>query len=273
MLFLLLVAGALAGFVAGLLGIGGGVIFGPVLFFYFQALGVEDPVLTPLTLGSSLFCTLAASFSGAIAQQRKRSIDSRVALIAGGVAALAVTVMGLFVTTEPWYSRRVFQIVLGTVLLVAVAKMLRGKSASDTTPSVAQPRRDVGFLAVIGTAAGTLAAAAGVGGGVVLVPAFHTIVRLPFKVAAGTSTAAIVLITLTGVAVYAFKGLGAPGLPSGAFGYVDVPHALALAVPALATAQLGVQAAHRIDVRWVRYTFGALASVIALRLLWTAFTT
>ena len=64
MLVLLLLAGALGGFVAGLVGVGGGIIFGPVLFFVFQAAGITDPVLTPLTLGSSLLCTFAASASG-----------------------------------------------------------------------------------------------------------------------------------------------------------------------------------------------------------------
>src|SRR5690606_25464771 len=131
-LLLLLTAGAAGGFVAGLVGVGGGVIFGPVLFFYFQALGVEDPVLTPLTLGTSLLCTLAAALSGAIGQWRAGAIEGRTALVAGGVAAGAVTLMGLFVTTQPWYSKAVFQVVLAVVLLIVVARMLLKREARDT---------------------------------------------------------------------------------------------------------------------------------------------
>ena len=273
---LLVGAGALGGFLAGLLGIGGGVIFGPVLFFLFSGIGIEDPLLTPLTLGSSLLCTLAASASAAVAQRSAGAVDRRTAAAAGGVAAAAVLAMTLGVTTQPWYDRRVFQVVLGVALLGAVARMVAPRRQSpaaqrrDAGLSTFGARRRPAFLAAIGAAAGALAAAAGVGGGIVLVPAFNGLVRLPLKVAAATSTASIVLITLTGVAVYAVRGLGAPGLPPGAVGYVDAPHALALALPAVVAARGGVAAAHRVNVRWVRWTFAALAAFVAVRLLWTA---
>lgn len=90
LLALLVAAGALGGFIAGLVGVGGGIIFTPVLLFTFRGLGIEDPILTPLTLGSGLLCTFAASASGAVAQARKGAIDWRTALTAGGVAAVAV---------------------------------------------------------------------------------------------------------------------------------------------------------------------------------------
>ena len=271
-LALLIAAGAIGGFIAGLVGVGGGIIFTPVLLFTFRGLGIEDPILTPLTLGSGLLCTLAASASGALAQRAKGAIDARTALGAGAVAALAVVLVALFVTTQPWYSKRVFQAVLGIVLVVVVARMLlkRGARGQDGGLSGAGARRGWGALAATGAAAGAIASAAGVGGGVVLVPAFNGLVRLPLKLAAGTSTAAIVLITLTGVVTYLVRGLGA-AVPPGAVGYVHVPYALALAVPAVLTARLGVSAAHRIDVRWVRRAFAALAAVVAVRLLWNAF--
>ena len=269
-ILLLLIAGAVGGFVAGLVGVGGGIIFGPVLFFYFQALGITDPVLTPLTLGSSLLCTGAASISGAIAQQKAGAIDWRTAGIAGSFAAVAVTLMTLFVTTQPWYDKTVFQAVLGTILVVVIARMLIKKSSGGNTLSTEGAQRHLGFVAGIGGTAGTVAAAAGVGGGVIMVPAFNGLVRLPLKVAAGTSTAAIVLIAATGVLVYTLRGLSAD-VPAGSLGYVDWLHAAALAGPALITARLGVQTAHRIDVRWVRYSFAAFAAVVAVRLLWNAF--
>jgi uncharacterized protein len=267
-LVLLLVAGAVGGFVAGLVGVGGGVIFGPVLFFTYQAAGIEDPVLTPLTLGTSLLCTFAASASGAVAQREAGAIDGRTALVAGALAAVAVVLVGRFVSTQPWYDKHAFQAVLGTVLVLVVARML-GKTDRPDTLSTEGARRSLGRLAVTGGAAGTIAALAGVGGGVVLVPAFHGLVRLPLKVASGTSTAAITIITAVGVATSAVLGWGAP-VPGGAIGYVDAPGAAALALPAIVTARLGVSTAHRIDVRYVRLSFAAFAGVVAARLLWTA---
>ena len=95
--------------------------------------------------------------------------------------------------------------------------------------------------------------------------------RLPLRVAAGTSTAAIVLITGVGVATYTILGWGA-AVPEGALGYVDWRGAAALALPAIVTARLGVATAHRIDVRKVRLSFAAFAALVAVRLLWNALT-
>ena len=268
MVFLLLVAGAAGGFVAGLVGVGGGVIFGPVLFFTYQAAGIEDPILTPLTLGTSLLCTFAASASGAVAQRAAGAIDVRTALTAGAFAAIAVVVVGRFVSTQPWYDKQEFQVVLGVVLAVVVVRMLVKKDRPDTL-STAGARRGAARLAVTGGAAGTIASLAGVGGGVVLVPALSGFVRLPLKVAAGTSTAAITMITAVGIATYAVLGWGEP-VPAGALGYVDWKGGAALALPAVVTARFGVSTAHRIDVRYVRYSFAAFAGLVALRLLWNA---
>lgn len=266
LLLLLLVAGAVGGFIAGLVGVGGGVIFGPVLFFTYQAAGVEDPVLTPLTLGTSLLCTFAASASGAIGQRRAGAVDGRTALVVGALAAVAVVAAGRFVATQAWYDKEAFQLVLGGVLLFVVVRMLTKKDRPDTL-STSGARRSLGRLAVTGGAAGALSALAGVGGGVILVPAFNGLVRLPLKVASGTSTTAITIITAVGVATYAVLGLGEP-VPDGALGYVDWRGAAALALPAVVTARLGVTAAHRMDVRYVRYSFAAFAAVVAGQLLW-----
>jgi uncharacterized membrane protein YfcA len=268
MLFLLLAAGVVGGFIAGLVGVGGGIIFGPVLFFVYQAAGVEDPVLTPLTLGTSLLCTFAASASGTLGQRRAGAIDGQTALVVGALAAGAVVLVGRYVATQPWYDKDAFQLVLGAALVAVVVRMVTKRGGPDTL-STDGARRRPALLAVTGGAAGTLSALAGIGGGVVLVPALNGLVRLPLKVAAGTSTAAITIITAVGVATYAVLGWGQPTLP-GALGYVDWRGALALAAPAVVTARVGVTTAHRIDVRFVRYSFAAFAAVVAARLLWNA---
>ena len=269
-ILILLLVGAVGGFVAGLVGIGGGVIFGPALFFAFGAAGVTDPVLTPLTLGTSLLCTFAASASGTLGQRKRGAVDDRTALVTGAFAAVAVVLVSRFVSTQPWYDKQVFQLVLGVSLLVVVARMLTGGARADAY-TADDARTGPARLAATGGAAGAISALAGIGGGVVLVPAFAGLVRLPTQVAAGTSTAAITVITAVGVATYAVLGWGEP-VPAGALGYVDWRGAAALALPAMATARLGVRAAHRIDVRYVRYSFAAFAALVAARLLWNALT-
>ena len=160
---------------------------------------------------------------------------------------------GRFVATQPWYDKDVFQVLLAVLLGVVVVRMVAGGRRSDSL-STAGARRGTGALAGIGAAAGGLASLAGIGGGVVLVPLFHSVVRLPMKVASGTSTAAITLITAVGVATYVVLGLGQP-VPDGALGFVDWRGAAALALPAIVTARVGVATAHRVNVRVIRYSF------------------
>jgi uncharacterized protein len=263
---LLLGAGIAGGFLAGLVGVGGGVIFAPVLFFYYTAIGTEAALVAPLTLGSSLFCTLLAAASGAHSQLRSDNIQLRIAGVVGAFAAAAVVAMTFLVTTRPWYGPQVFQIVLGVVLLAVIWRMLTRRSKPQGPDWRERTRLSIGGLAASGVAAGAIASAAGVGGGIVMVPMFNELLKLPLKIAAATSMATIVLISATGVVAYVVSGLGVQ-TPATALGYVDFGRAVWLAVPAIIGARLGVYVALRADVAVIRYAFSALAAVIAVRLI------
>jgi uncharacterized membrane protein YfcA len=121
-----------------------------------------------------------------------------------------------------------------------------------------------------GTTAGTVAAAVGVGGGVVLVPAYHRWLRLPMHRAVGTSSATIVLISALSTVAYFLLGLGVAGRPGLALGYVDIGTGLLLAGPAVIGAQGGVALGHRFETQWLRWSFALLAVVVAGRLVWGA---
>lgn len=269
---ILLGAGCTAGFVAGLIGVGGGVIFTPVLLVYLQHTGIAAPLVPKLTIGSSLVCTLLAALASARHHRRRGVVVGRVARWVGPSSAAAVFLMTLLVTTQPWYDATAFQIVFGNVLLVVALRMIAmaarrpGDAPMTADPSPERlPRLP---LFGVGSAAGAVATAAGVGGGIVLVPAYHRLLRLPMHRAVGTSSATIAFISAAGIASYLVLGWHAD-VPATALGYVDA-RALLLALPALATARLGVRAAHRVPTRWLRLLFAALATFVALRMLYGA---
>ncbi|GMQ81710.1 MAG: sulfite exporter TauE/SafE family protein [Rhodothermia bacterium] len=300
-IILLVFAGIAAGFVGGLVGVGGGLIFAPVLLFYFQGIGVPQEVIAPLTIGSSLFCTLVVSLSSAHSQYQKMAVDSKMALNVGSASAIAIVLMTFFITTTSWYNATVFKIVFASLLIfVALQMFLSTAARRDTQPSLASNAPDdssapdtssapdgtfepVGFnamddsthepkpvgafgLLATGVAVGVVATAAGLGGGIVMVPVYHRVFKMPMIRSAGTSSATIVLVSVVGVISYAYSGWGLNLAPL-SVGYVDVGRALLLSVPAAFTARIGVRMAHRFDAAVLRKSFAVVAFVVAFRLL------
>ena len=257
---LLAVAGLAGGFLGGLTGLGGGVVFAPVLLYALPALGVVPEALVPLTTGTSLFCTLLSVASSAWAQGKRGAVDVRVALAVGAVATVALYATKALVTTQPWYTPRAFEVFFAFVLVLAATRMLL---AGDDKPGA--PQKTPGRLGAIGVATGVLSAAGGVGGGVVLVPGYNRLVRLPLVKASGTSNATIVLSSLVGVLLFALTpARGA--VPAATLGSVALLPGLILALPAMIGAQAGVAAAHRLPVKTLRRVFAAVVLALALKL-------
>ncbi len=264
-------AGLAAGVLAGLVGVGGGVIFTPVLFAVYGVLGMPEGVRTPLTVGTGLFCTGLAAGASALHHLRRDAVDLRVAAGVGLSSAGAVGLVSGLLVTQPWYDASVFQLLFAAVLLVVVGRMVRGDAADPaaTETSATVERGGWGARIGTGTAAGAVASAVGVGGGVVLVPAYSRLLRLPFHRAVGTSSATILVISALSTVAYAGFGSGLAGHPL-VFGSVDVGTGLLLAGPAVIGAQGGAALAHRIETGWLRWSFAALATVVAGRLVWGA---
>jgi uncharacterized membrane protein YfcA len=183
-------------------------------------------------------------------------------------SAAAVLLTTMFVTTQPWYNQQVFGVAFSTVLFDVALHMLTDSSGikvpADEPGSVRRYR--TGTLATVGSVAGIVASAVGVGGGVVLVPAYNRFLRLPIHRSIGTSSATIIVIASFGVASYVAGGLGEQAT-SLSIGFVDPLHAAYLSIPAAVTARLGVWTAHRVNQRRLRQGFAVFAILVAVRIV------
>jgi len=264
-------AGLAAGIVAGLVGVGGGVLFTPVLFAVYGLQGVPEGVRTPLTVGTGLLCTGLAAGASAAHHLRRGAVRLRPAMGVGLASAGAVGLVSRYGVTQPWYDSGVFQLLFAAVLLVVAGRMVWGRAGdagASTTAGADYAKATAGWGLWVGTGtvAGTVAAAVGVGGGVVLVPAYSRWHRFPVHAAVGTSSATILVISTLSVAAYAVLGAGIDGRPPLALGYVDGGTGLLLAGPAVVGAQVGAALAHRLDTTGLRWSFAVLAVVVAGRL-------
>ena len=264
---ILLGLGLVAGTLAGLLGIGGGILFTPVLFVVFSRAGIKDPVV--LTIGSSLFCTFIASLGSSVRQYRQQNFFWGEGLKVGVLGAVGVT-LGKWVITAPFYSKQVF-VIFFSVLLFSVAWMFinRGVSAPESeSEHISISSKEAGVAGGLG---GFVAALGGIGGGGVMVPILNLFYQKPFKKVVSISSLAIVFISLSGWLQLALAGNNIGTLTYYAWGYVDFGAALPLSMGAMAGGFLGALINLKIERRYLQYGFAALAISMAVKLLTEVF--
>ncbi|MEW6591344.1 MAG: sulfite exporter TauE/SafE family protein [Pseudomonadota bacterium] len=252
--------GLVTGFLAGLLGVGGGLIIVPVLIVHFHASGLAAGLEPQLALGTSLATILFTSLSSVRAHHRHGVVDwALVRRIAAG--AVAGTLVGALVAAQvPGMVLKVFFVVF---LFYAAFQMWR-----DFKPA---PHRGLPGPAGTTAAGGVIGAVSswvGIGGATLSVP-FMLWHNVPLHRAIGTASAIGFPIAAAGVAGYVWGGWQAADLPTGSVGFVYLPALAGIALGSVLTAPLGARTTHRLPVRRLKRIFALLLIVLALRMLWT----
>ncbi|MGM0545828.1 MAG: TSUP family transporter [Bacteroidota bacterium] len=267
-IFILLLLGILAGVVAGLFGLGGGVLFTPILFIVFSDAGIENPVV--LTIGSSLFCTFVAAFGSSVRQFQQQNFywwdGIKVGLMgAGGVY------LGKLVITSSYYSQQEF-VIFFSLLLIYVAYMFY-RRGSRNKQQIIQNNTALTLPQsfTTGGLGGFVAALAGIGGGGVMVPLMNLFYKKSFIRSVSISSLAIVLISLSGWVQLGFTGNNIGALTEFNWGYVDFGAAFPLAAGGLLGGFLGALFNLKIERRYLQYAFSLLAIGMAAKLLTEAF--
>jgi uncharacterized membrane protein YfcA len=267
-LALMLVAvGALAGFLAGVFGIGGGAVLVPVFYECFRLAGVPLEVRMPLCVGTSLAVIIPTSISSFRAHYLRGAVDMAILKIwwlpiVTGVIAGSITAR--------YAPERLFKYVFVMVAWSAAARLLLAREHwkfGDDVPK-GPLMRLYGFLV------GLLATLMGVGGGLFsnLLMTFYS---RPIHQAVATSSALAVLISIPGALGYVYAGrpvaarfpdVAALQLPL-ALGYVSLIGAVLVMPSSLLTAPLGVRCAHAMSKRMLEIAFGIYMFIVGGRFL------
>lgn len=268
MFILLLIIGILTGILAGLFGIGGGVLFTPVLFFIFSGMTeVQNPVAW--TIGTSLFCTFAAAFSSSVKQFQQHNSFIREGVMIGLFGAIGVY-FGKLIVTSPYYTAEIFVIVFSALLLFVAFKFIsRGRIRPEK--EVDEIRVGKRTSLVTGGIGGFVASIAGVGGGIVVVPILNLWYSIPMAKSVSVSSLAVLIISFSGWMQYAFLSGIADTTRAWSIGYVDFGTGLPLIIGALIGGVLGVMIAKKVNQRKVQILFAIFTGVMAVVLLWRQF--
>jgi len=252
-----LALGAVAGLLAGMFGIGGGMIIVPVLALLLEAQGQPREHVLHLAVGTAMATILFTGLSSARAHAARGGVRWEITrritpgILFGGVLG-AVVANRLSTRTLAIYFT-------AFVLLMAV------NIALDRKPKPSrQPPGAAGMFAA-GTAIGGLSSLVAIGGTVMTVP-FMIYCNVPLIQAVGTAAAIGVPIAVGGTIGYLFTGWNASGLPPWSLGYVYLPALAGVTIASVATAPLGASLAHRVPGKMLKRLFAGLLFLLAARM-------
>ncbi len=259
--------GSIGGFISGFLGVGGGIVYIPILDYFLTKLGLQQDALVKGILANSLFTIF---FSGSIAsykQYKSGNFYPKEILqtaIPGIITALFITYL---IRNGNWYSKEIFNYVFAAMLLIISLRMLLAKPViSDTEKVISNNKyRLTGFFA------GLVTAFSGLGGGVVMTPVFTDLLKQTFKKASSVSNGVIPMFALF-VGLYNLSGEQAQVVHQYQIGYIVFPLVLPMVLAAVFLTPLGVKVSHQVKPLLIRNIFAIFVSLIFIKTIYEIFT-
>ena len=252
---LYLVLGVLAGVVAGLFGLGGGVIIVPVLIAAFTASAYPAATLTHLAIGTSLATIVVTSISAIATHQQNVAV--RWPLVVSMIPGIVLGA-GLGGLLAARLNGPLLQICFGVFLIFVAVQMVSSRPVHG--------HRDLpglGWRFSVAGVIGCLSGIFGIGGGSLTVP-FLSWCRVPMPQAVASSAALGFPIALSATCVYVMSGWQQTGLPAGAYGYVYMPAFIGITLTSIPFARIGARLAHRLPELGLRRAFSVLSLLLGL---------
>lgn len=257
-----LLTGAVAGFFAGLLGVGGGVVVVPLLTIIFATQGFPANEVLHLALGTSIATILFTSLSSLRAHHAHRAVLWPVMRdLTPGI--LIGTLLGALLAAR--ISSRALSIFFVTFMIMVAVQMIANLRPK---PSRSLPGRS--GLGVAGSVIGAVASLAAMGGGALTVPYLIWCNVRP-QHAIGTSAAVGLPIAIGGTIGYVWNGWGHPGLPAASLGFVYLPALGVILIASVLMAPLGARLAHRLPIAVLKRVFAGLLLVLSAKMLWSLY--
>jgi uncharacterized membrane protein YfcA len=252
--------GAFVGFLAGLLGIGGGMTLVPVLAAMFAAQHFAPDHTVHLALGTGMASIMFTSSASVRTHHRLGGVDW--ALVRRMGPAM-VTGTLLATSLSGWVPQRALALAFAAIVCAGATQILLVRK-----PAAARALPGTPALVAIGLLVGVISGLVSAGGAFLTVP-LMLFFGVAMTTAIGTGAALGVPVAMVGTLGYMFSGWQVADLPPLALGFVYGPALLAIVAGSVLTAPLGARAAHRMPVPTLRRIFAGLLYILATKMLWT----
>ena len=254
--------GAFVGFLAGLLGIGGGMTMVPVLAAMFTAQHFAPDHTVHLALGTGMASIMFTSSASVRAHHQLGGVDWPLVRRMGPGMVIGTL---LATALSGWVPQRALALAFAAIVYAGATQILLGRK-----PSAGRSLPRTPALVAIGLLIGVVCGLVSAGGAFMTVP-FMLFCGVAMTTAIGTGAALGVPVAVVGTLGYVFSGLHAPDLPPLALGFVHGPALLCIVAGSVLTAPVGARTAHRMPVATLRRIFACLLYLLATKMLWTYF--
>lgn len=252
-----LILGAVVGLLAGLLGIGGGLLVVPALVWLLPSVGIESSMVMHIALATSLASIVMTSAASARNHFKLSNIDfSVVKILAPGIiiGGLGGSLVAELVPSH--YLPKIFAVI---VLCLALQMLLSLRIINE------RPFPSTLRCAAGGSFIGLLSSLAGIGGGSLTVP-YLTYYGIEMRRAIGSSSLVGFLIAISGMCGFIFSGVGTASLPSYSLGYVYLPALFGIAMTSMITTRYGAALVSRLPTATLKKIFAVLLFVISIKM-------
>ncbi len=257
-ILLYIVLGVLVGFMAGLLGVGGGGILVPLLASIFTYQGISVDNVIHMALGTSLTCMIISSIASLRAHASRGAV---VWQVVGGMAPGII--LGAFLATQIAAHVNAAYMALFFALFMA---LIAGQLFLNWQPKPSQKPMALRGLIVAGAGIGSVSALAAVGGGFLTV-AYLGYKNIDIKKAIGTSAAVGFPIAIAGTVGYMISGWSKTLSDSYTFGYIYVPAFLAISIASFIAAPYGARCSHSLPDAYLKKIFAVISLVLSIKML------
>ena len=278
---ILLLCGSMGGFLAGLLGVGGGMLFIPVIHEYLSSYSLSTDEIVKYTLGNSIALVFISGVSGTFRQIKMGTWDWKQSLQIGIPGALSSLAMSYAITHGDWYNKQRFQTVFLGFLLLSIGNMIFGKSkASKSNDTAANPQENQTqnhttannetpnrwLPTLVGILAGTVVSLSGLGGGIIMVPLFRMLLKKPMHQATSLSLSIVPILSISSLFQYTISQPIHPINPLQT-GYLLWIILIPMMAGVMFFSSFGQKTAPRVPVLWLRVIFAVLSSIILVKTL------
>ena len=282
----LLLLGCFGGFLFGMVGIGGNVLYIPIFSILLMKIGFHDEELSRAIIANALFILVFTGSAVSWKQFKVGNFFLKEIVLTASTGATTAFLICLLIKSGNWYDKKTFDLVFTGLLIITLLRLFTSNNKEkikelntelNTELNINSEKKDPSvFLTIsnkkypfllVGIITGALTAFSGLGGSIVMIPLFTEFVGLSMKKAHSISVGVVPIMALTISIFYFFVTPNVASLPLSQFGYLNFGIVAPVILGSMITAPFGVQAAHKVKTKTQKLVFATIVSIVLFKML------